>query len=49
MFVRKHRIFVDLERFKATELRNLLLYTGKIVFKNIPEILIKIYLKYRLL
>ena len=38
MFVRKSRSFVDLERFKATELRQLLLYSGKIVFKNILNI-----------
>ena len=34
-FGRKLRTFEELERFKATEFRQLLLYTGKIIFKNI--------------
>ena len=34
-FVRKARTLEHIDRFRVTELRQILLYTGKIVFKNI--------------
>ena len=36
-FSRKPRCFMDSDRFKATELRQILLYTGPTVFRNILQ------------